>query len=308
MDIERIEEIAKNDMNADGISEYELAITHAKGSNVWTVKATTKINGNEDEIMLYIDDVSGKILKKVRHKNITANLHENIQVSDSVSYSLGMYFELTEEMYCNHTCTSSEEIILHYDDNELGLVTGFTINCKSEKDKVNALRIASNIISYITLKTGRFVYFKTPREVVNGQVEPVHAESKDIKLNEALDFTNSVFNNLISNDSKKSQSIAHFASGIKFIEAHSYEQAIREFFLVIENSGLPEENKYGPLRNAVSHEKLDKVRTIQGLSNFNIQINRGGYLDVTDPHIREILKIEAENLRRIADNYISSIL
>ena len=226
MDIGRIEEIIENEMKADDISEYESTIAHAEGTNIWTVKATTKINDNEDEIMLYIDDVSGKILKKLRHKNITANLSENIRVSDSVSYSLGMYFELTEEVHCNHTCTDSEKIILHYNDSKPRLMTGFIINYKSEKDKINALRIASNIISYITLKTGRFVYFKTPREIVNGQIESVHAESKEIKLNEALDFTNSAFNNLISNDSKKSQSIAHFASGIKFIETHSYEQAI----------------------------------------------------------------------------------
>lgn len=233
-------------------------------------------------------------------------VHDNVTVSDSVSVTKGLYFELAKPVHCTHKQTDSNKIQLDF-DNESYLL-GFRINGIANKDdEINALKTAFKLINYLTLKTGHFLHFKKIVELVNGKPQLRQVESKKIILSESLDFTNSAFVRLISDDSKKSQSVAHLASGIKAVEMYSYDQAIREFFLVIENSRSQDERKYKALRHAVSHEQLDDPNVLNDVNQFGLRMKERR-LDVTDPQNHEILKKEAHNLRTIATSYVLSLL
>ena len=312
MDFERIEEIVRRIMEADGFSRYTIVSTaEAVGSNVCVVVVETEPNaeGKQLKDTLYINNESEEIMHRSQHWAANVTVSDTVgNISDEVTTLVGMSFTLTEPVYCSQTWNDQAKIQWVYEDNEPKLI-GFKINCKNETEMIDALRMASRVISYITLETGRFVYYTIHREVIGGHVQPAQAAHDKIILDTPLDPTNSSFNDLISKDSKENQKIFHFASGIKAFEAYSYAQAIRDFFLIIEYSGLSEEGKYKSLRNAVSHNKLNSPVDICNLEDhFGITMKDGEYLDVTNPNIQTILKNAAEQMRQLAQTHISDLL
>jgi hypothetical protein len=84
--------------------------------------------------------------------------------------------------------------------------------------------------------------------------------------------------------------LAHAHNGQRAFFSKDFPQAIREYFLIFEYTGCPEEIKYRNLRNAVSHVILDSTIAINELqTNFGINIQAKQELDVNDPGIKEIL-------------------
>ena len=238
-------------------------------------------------------------------------VNETVAIPEDVIGIIGIYFELADPVAVPGTFTNANDIELEFDSQNNNMLKAFTIKTKdtSDKEVIYALHRASRLTNYLTFKTGLFVYHKQGRRVINGVIETAYIgggiDAIITSLND-LDLTNQNLYNLISNPSKENQQLSHFASGQKALDDKNYDEAIREFFLVIENSGITDETKYRPLRHAVSHERLDDPSTVSALNaNFNLNVRVGGYLDITDPQVEDVLRQEARKIRDIAWHHIN---
>ena len=240
-------------------------------------------------------------------------VNETVVNSENVKGIIGIYFELVDPVAVPGTFTNANDIELEFDSHNKNMLKAFTIKTKdtSEIEVIIAIHRASRLTNYLTFKTGLFVHHKQGRRVINGKIEttPISGGIDTlITTLKDLDLTNHDLYNLITTSSKGNLQLAHFASGQKALNGENYDEAIREFFLVIENSGTSDETKYKPLRNAVSHEEL-YPSTVSALNaNFNLNVLAGGHLDITDPQVDDILGQEAKKIRDIAWHYINGIL
>lgn len=241
-------------------------------------------------------------------RSLVKVVNETIQFTENVVVSMGIYFELTDPVWVPGTFTNSLDIKLEFNSTKKNLLKSFTIQSENTpKEIIKALHKAARLTNYLTFKTGLFVYHKQGRKVINGQIteETVGGISTVITALNDLDLSNSNLENLLSQTSKENLQLAHLASGQKALNDSNYPEAIREFFLVIENSGIPEEVTYRPLRHAVSHERLDSANTVASLNaNFGLSWNVGDSLDPTDPNVDDFLRQESKNLREISWHHI----
>jgi hypothetical protein len=242
--------------------------------------------------------------------DVAVVVNEIINFSDSVVVSTGLYFELTEPVFVPGTFTNSHDMELKFNSENNHLLESFTIKTNgTEEEEIKALHKASRFTNFLTFKIGIFVYHKRGRKVVDGKItdEKIGGVSTVITSLNDLDLMNSQLDNLISQKSKENLQISHFSNGQKALNDNNYSEAIREFFLVIENSDTTEEITYRPLRHAVSHEKLTGADTIRDLnSNFGLSWQIGDSLDPTDPRVEDFLRKEARNLREIAWRHINN--
>ena len=306
MESEDVMKIAEVILESDGIFDYEIHTTSkVEGSNFWTV--VTK--SGDSELTLLIDDNGGKLLDMQKSRHLVRVLNENVEVSDSISISVGRFFEFSEPVWFPNNIINSSKIEIQRDSSDSNKISAFVIHTDgTEEQNIDAIKTALRIVNYLSLKTGLFIHHKHPKILVDGKIQP---ESRGTGIGTCLtnlhdlDFQNQNFVDLISNDSKNNQLMAHFAAGQRALDDNIYDQAIREFFIVIENNGSVEEAKYKPLRHAVSHDKLDDSIAVQNLNqDFGITMQVGSYLDITDPEVQGILKEEAKNLRQIAIQFV----
>jgi hypothetical protein len=114
---------------------------------------------------------------------------------------------------------------------------------------------------------------------------------------------------LEDNDSKLSQELnlklAHAHNGHRALEKKDFPQAIREYYLVLEDTNFERKEMYKALRAAVSHHELTVDKTIKNLKlGFGITIAHGEFLDLNNPKIRKILDDEAGKLRDSVCSYL----
>lgn len=275
------------------------------------------------------------------HRKIEVSLHENVTVSDSlsarkiisrtineggipvtdsVSVSLGLYFELTESVSISGIKKNSNDMELIFEGDNPNMLKAFRINVRNyqnEKEILTALQHASRFTNLITLKTGMFVFHKRPRKIVNGQItnEGIgYTIGAVLTKLINLDMTDGQIVNLLNNDSRENQQLAHFANGQRAFDDDNYGDAIKEFYQVIEYENLSHLEKYKYLRHGVSHAELSDSITIDKLkTEFNIVCienpnsiltPKGKYVDITSPEVQDILEKQAGLLRQEAIRFI----
>jgi hypothetical protein len=103
--------------------------------------------------------------------------------------------------------------------------------------------------------------------------------------------------------------LGHAHNGHRAFFTKDYPQAIREFYLIFEYTGCPEEVKYRNLRNVVSRARLDSQRAIDDLKiNFRIRLQKGQELDVNKPRIKAILHKHTKEFRKSVGLYLQEQL
>jgi len=238
--------------------------------------------------------------------------NEPVTIAETVIALIGIYFELTDPVFVPGALTSSNDIEFRFETKNKQLLTAFIIktDATNEEKVIDALHRASRFTNYLTFKTGIFVYHKQGRKVVDGKVTDTTITggiSSAVTALKDIDLTNVDMINLISNTSKENLQLAHFATGQKALNDNNYAESIREFFLIIESSKIPERTKYLPLRNAVSHDELSNYNTVRDLnSNFGLSWSVGDSLDSTDPRVEDFLRKESKILRDIAWHHIKN--
>lgn len=298
MNSEEIKNFVRQYMEDDGYQDYTITIIlHTEGTNVWNIEVKIP----EGRIEMMIDDDTGKLLQKLRHKIIVIN--ETVKISEQVNVAGELIFELKEKIYLGGTFVDTTNIKLIQDEENKDYLKSFRIIITDFDGGTiqDAIELGNRLTSYLTLQTGLVVEFKRPiiKEFKNGKtttsishtVDAIIAKKQDLDLTKLKDF--------LSKDSTTHQHTFHFKKGLESIQNNDFPNAIRWFFIIIENDETANSAKYLPLRNVVSHEKLDRDDTINGVKVFGITMKKGEHLNFNSPEIYKILKTEAYNLLNI---------
>jgi hypothetical protein len=196
-------------------------------------------------------------------------------------------------------------------------VTGFEITIKpSNEEKITNAKeqtgpSLANILSGVT---GFQITYKPPQVKIikNGQTFTRVGTSltsgwiREISIKH-VDL--SKLSSLLQSHSKLCMQLAHAHNGHRAFLNKDYPQAIREYFLIFEETGRNEETWYRSLRNAVSHVQLDKHNTLNELqTNFGITLQKGQGLDVDNPQIKQILYEKIRQFQREVGLYLQDQL
>jgi hypothetical protein len=87
----------------------------------------------------------------------------------------GVYFELTDPVDIPGLKQNGNNIELHFDTSEKNKLMAFVIWVSGSdlQDNTVAYQKAYRLTNLLTLKTGKFVFHKRPREFVNGTIGQV---------------------------------------------------------------------------------------------------------------------------------------
>jgi hypothetical protein len=229
-----------------------------------------------------------------------------------------LQFEFDKKISILGTITDTENIKFIWDkEKETNAVTGFQITIKQSNEKKiihvkeqTAPRL-TNILSSIT---GNAITYKPPeiKKIRNGQTFTVVSKTMTIEMLRSIGIDNidiPKLSSLLYRHSKLSMQLAHGHNGQKAFFSEDYPQAIREYFLIFEYSGCPEEIKYRNLRHAVSHVRLNNKDAIKDLKiNFHLPIQAGKELDVNDSRIKNILHKHAREFQHSVGLYLNEQL
>lgn len=238
--------------------------------------------------------------------------NEGMNVSESTSVSAGIHFELTDHVSVSGIKQNSSEFELIFDTKNKNMLKGFRINGVDLEDHdqiVKAFQQAYRFTSFISLKTGMYIFHKRPQKIEDGQLTGTISFSIDVVLTKLvnLNMNDNELITLLGNDSKDNQQLAHFAAGQRALGDAIFSTAIKEFHQVIENENITYLEKYKYLRDGLSHDELTYPNTIQKIQDeFQIpcvenpysNLNpKGKYIDITSGDIQNILEREAKYLR-----------
>jgi hypothetical protein len=218
-------------------------------------------------------------------KLVKVEVVENVPISDSVGAKKGVYYELADPVDIPGNKGNGGGIELRFDN--------------ADKDKL-----------LLTLKTGKFVFHKRPREFVNGKIGQILNSIGQTTISNTLvnlNISDNAIQSRLNNDSLVNQQLAHFANGIKAFDDLNFNEAVKEFYQVIEDSTPSHLVKYRSLRNGLSHAELDSLTTINELqyhfgivckeNAFSTRTPKSKYVDISDPEVQVIIEREANYLR-----------
>lgn len=218
-------------------------------------------------------------------------------------------FNFNKKVYTNVTIIDSKDIKMIWDKKEKNALKGFKITIPKSTDKKRAKvqeETAPRLTNILSSITGIVISYKEPPKVTiirNGNrtlFVTKTTESRYLKpINlERIELSQS--SSLLTKYSKLYIQLGHAHNGNRAFFNKDYPQAIREFYLIFENTGCIEDIKYRNLRHAVSHVRIDDPRAISDLkNNFGIKMKSGEELDVNKPRIRAILY---KHTRKFRDN------
>jgi len=215
-------------------------------------------------------------------KLVQLGIEENIPISDSVSMVKGVYFELTDPVDIPGLKENGNDIELHFDTIEKNKLMAFVIWVSGSdlQDNTVAYEKAYRLTNLLTLKTGKFVFHKRPREFVNDTIGQVLKSIGQTCIKNSLVnliISDSAIQSLLDNDSLLNQQLAHFCNGIKAFDELNFSEAVKEFhqfrIICVENP---------------SSTSTPKMK----------------YVDISDPEVQAIVEREAKYLRTEAFKHI----
>lgn len=224
-------------------------------------------------------------------------------------------YSTTDKIFVGGNMENSDEITILIDPNDKNHLIGFQIHLENENKQVAesmAELKARRLSNFLTIKSNMIVEYGKPSiSAVEGNTIMVFnnlSTSVSAFVGYDLHLNDQMMHSIINCDSQINQHLYYYQNGLKAFKERDFPIAIKEFFIIIENQNLPDIKKYRALRNAVSHEVLNKMNTISELNNIGIQIKPGNYLNTNNPEIEIILKREASTLMSIAKQFVENEL
>jgi hypothetical protein len=163
-------------------------------------------------------------------KLVKIGIVENVTISDSLSATKGVYFELTEPVIIPGLKGDSDDIKLVFDDTDKDKLIAFRIWVSGNlQDNIHAFQKADRLTRLLTLKTGRFVFHKRPREFASNRIGQELKSIVKTPINNTLvnlNICDGAIESLLDNDSFVNQKLAHFSNGIKALEAANFGEAV----------------------------------------------------------------------------------
>ena len=246
-------------------------------------------------------------------------------MSDEHTDSTTLYFGLTEEIENFGMCENTNEIKFIFSNSEPKKIKGIKIIIidDSEQENEEAYRKTRRILNYIGLELGRYIDHKRPeKSVKKGKkqrrqkkftvgailVKPFDLDLNGSKIKKLIDNDNPILNRQTS----------YLMNGIKAYDDKNFSDAIKNFWLAIENKKHSWKPDYRELRNGLSHSEINKKKTISCLKkNFGLRLKeknnstkdekeedadtkdeKGWYIDTDDPHNQNIIKEHAGILKK----------
>jgi hypothetical protein len=228
-------------------------------------------------------------------------------------------FEFDDEVNLPVTIPNHENVSFIRNEENKSVVKGFeiTINDSTDQKIEDAKKqVALPLIDFLSAIAAYPITYKPPqiRKLRNGQTYYVVGKSFTARysISDGVDYNidaSKVLSLLLANGvSKMSRELklklGHAHKGHRAFSNGDYPQAIREYYLILENTDFARKQIYQSLRDAVSHHELDRPKTLEKLKScFNITLEKGEFLDVNNPEINNILREEAGRLRTYVWSY-----
>jgi len=314
MNEEEIINIAKKTLELEGYENYRIkTVSHPVGTNVWIVESET----DSLTIALEMDYDTGTFLRKDEANKIVKISNEGIGIAEKSKAIIfaRLFFGLSEPVDVSGVKIDSPNIKIIKAEKNPNSIIGFEVfisdsnNEKIEKAYLEIRRL-TNLLS---LKLGRYIDHKRP-EIFITDKSGKSTGSKSFTIDAILvkqidlDLNNSNLSSIVNdNDPVLNQQLSDAVSGIKAYSDRNYKDAIKNFWLAIENEKHSLAKDYRSLRDGLSHSEInnDNVQKVLqddfGLTlkekNDSIKTPKGVYVDANDPTNRAILKEEATVLR-----------
>jgi len=325
MDFNDVELKVKAWLIANGKDGFSITTyMHTTGTNVHTAIAKK----DNITITFTLNDDTGEITSAKESTLYVRQITEvNIPVTDHISTSNALYFELTEPITIPQIKQNSSDIELIFDTDDQSKLLAFRIKVLNFNpvDTAIAFQKAYRLTNFISWKYGAYIFHKRPRQSINGQIGSI-SFPVDVVLSALLnlDLQNTSLSNLINTSSKDNQRLAHLTNGQRALEDANFSEAIREFYQVIETEVEAEIRtantfpnvahliNYKYLRHGVNHVELRDpttigiLRSVFHLTLISNQHTSMEYLDPSDISNEKILEKEAINLRKEVYQFLNS--
>jgi hypothetical protein len=329
MDLTDAEQKVRDWLISNGKDGYNIIVnTHTTDTNIRTIQT----RNNDTTITFISNDHKGEIIdvkeSTLNRRNV---IEAHIPVTDSISSSTALYFELTEPITVPHIKQSSTDIELIFDVNDTSKLNGFRIQVPNfnQENIVIAFQKAHRLTNFISWKYGTYIFHKRPKQFVNGRIGGTISFTIGAAISALrdLNMNDNSLTDLVNISSKENQRLAHFTNGQRALEDANFSEAIREFYQVIEievDEEIEHPNSYPQvshlinykyLRHGVSHVELNNPTTIATLKSpvFNLTLitnpaTNQEYLDPSNSLNEQILEKEATKLRLEVMNFLNAVI
>lgn len=327
MNDQEAENIARKILDQKGFQNYTIVEnTHIENTTENDINIRTVIaEDGVKMVFLKINNDTGEFVNLSQTNNLVRNVNERIDVKETVVATTTSYFELLEPLSIPGIKTNSPNIEIVMSEGSSDSIKGFRVKMKDyDEDEIDSsyqeIRRLTNLLS---IKTGRYIDHKRPEisiqkgekttHTIHFTVDAVIVKPVDLDLN-----SSSLLSILEDSDPLLTQQMADLVSGIKSFDDKNYKDAIKNFWLTLENENHQLQKNYKSLRNGLSHTEINDSDVINDLKNDfglilktktdSIKTPKGVYIDGNNSTNREIIKLEAKELREKAMNIIESKL
>lgn len=274
---------------------------------------------NEGIVKKEYDDEYGKHVKEFScgHTLKIIIIKETLSLKDSAVVTAGLYFELTQSFGISGIKKSSNDLELVFDKKDPNLLIAFKIplrDVQGEDDILNAYKIANRFTNFLSLKTGlniahnRPLVFQDDKIITSGFTMDVF-----ISKLKNLDLTSQEIRNFLISGSETNQIVSHFAHGLNALELGNYSEAIREFFLVVEDDKkFPNYDELRCVRHGISHRNLEDDHVWEILGGLGYELieisSKIKQLDSTSAKNHKKIETQAKDFRESIIRYADSKL
>ncbi len=247
------------------------------------------------------------------HREIWVVKNETVTISENIPLILAMIFDLYNSVKIGGKITNSKNIEFTMDPQQPDSIAQFIIKITDptpQKEK-EGLQIASEIVNYLSVVTNRIVKHKLPitRRIRNGMMTNTMSYTVGAFLHKNFDLNaNFLDSKLLNKNPDLNKRLQLYNDGLKAFENNDFGGAIQSFYQCIEYTNAPEKSDYLALRDATSHQRIDRPGRIRELNSIGIIIRVGESLNENDPDNQHILKSKACSLKQIAWTYLSTQL
>lgn len=299
MDFEECKRYARAWLAKNGYHKYTISSVSGGGG---TTPIMVQVSISGKEWFLNFDNNDGSILKITKERSVDDVMRTIVFANDDVSTYVSMNFELYSKVKIGTNNNQIKNVELIHDKQDPQLIEAFRIRLvnTSEEEVDKAYMLAGRLVNYLSAMTGTVVEHKRPLMLPAGM--QISLPSMLIVPTQRHGLPDDLESSPVE---QTAQILSRFKEGYKALRDNDFAEAIRCFYLIIENDGSPSSTKYKSLRNGVSHDTISGPDSLHDLKQiFGLNVPTGGSLNLDDPKVQSILYTETHKLHRIAQNKV----
>lgn len=254
-------------------------------------------NTPDEVLFLNFDNNDGSFLKITKERPIDNVTRMVIFTNDDVSTFVSMNFELRTKVMIHADRNQIKNVELFHDEQDPQFIESFAIRLPntSEVEVNKAYMLASRFVNYLSVMTGDVVEHKRPLTLSSKtKTSPSSLLLVPVQKHGLPDDLESL------QVEQTAQILHRFKEGYKALRDNDFAEAIKCYYLIIENDQLSSSTKYKSLRNGVSHDTIRGHDTLHDLKHvYGLSVPAGGSLNLDDPKVQAVLHAEAHKLHEI---------